>query len=140
MEVGTPAHLVQTSLARISVIVGGILQDVYAVNSVSIHTYERYTHELEIWLSALPQPLRPHGDHTSGDAQPEKSRGDRIAMVGMSPFISNKAKGLKHNLELMYLGSMLLLTRPLLLDFTATVREPKSLVTQLSTRLYAQTW
>src|SRR5436309_10626447 len=56
------------------------------------------------------------------------------------PFTSDKVNRLKHNLELMYLGSMLLLTRPLLLDFTATVRERKSLVTQLRTRLYAQTW
>jgi hypothetical protein len=81
MEVGMPAHLVQTSFARIAVIMGGILQDIYAANSVSIHTYEKYTQELELWLSTLP---RSWADYADGEVRPEESRGDRIARVGMS--------------------------------------------------------
>jgi hypothetical protein len=135
-----PTYLIQTNLARIAVIVGGILQDIYAPNSASIHMYERYINELEIWLSALPPTLRFYADHSGDDVRSEESRGDRIAKVGRPPLITANANGLKHNLELVYLGAMLLLTRPLLLDFTAMVREQNPSVTQLSTRLYAQTW
>jgi hypothetical protein len=78
-----PAHPVQTSLARIAVIMGGILEDIYAVNSVGIHTYEVYAQKLEIWLSTLPQAF-------GGEARPEMSRGDWMAMVGMSPLIRGK--------------------------------------------------
>src|SRR5438552_1308224 len=116
-----PTHLVQTSFARIAVIVGGILQDIYAVNSASIHTFEKYTQELDLWLSTLPQPLRSYADYTGGEVRPEESNGDRIAMVGILPSPVTKLTALKYNLELMYLGSMLLLTKPLLLDFTGTV-------------------
>jgi hypothetical protein len=83
--VGMPAHLVQTSFARIAIILGGILRDIYAANSVSIHIYGRYTRELELWLSTLPQPLRSYADYTVG-VRLEESRGDMIAMVCMSPF------------------------------------------------------
>jgi hypothetical protein len=139
-DVGMPTHLVQTNFARIALIMGRILQDVYAASSVSIQTYERYTNELEAWLSALPPDLRFHTDYTSVDLRPERSHSDRIAVVGMPLLITDKANSPQHNLELVYLGSMLLLSRPLLLEFTALVREQKSSATQLSTRIYAQTW
>jgi hypothetical protein len=140
MEIGMPTHLVQTNLARLAVIEGGILRDIYAVTSPSIYTYERYVDELERWLSTLPPSLRLHTDHTSSDLRVEHSRSDRGAIVSWPPSPWERANGLKHNLELVYLDSMLLVTRPLLLESTLNSMEPNSTVTQLNTRLYARTW
>lgn len=140
MEIGMPTQLVQTNLARLAVIEGGILRDIYAVTSPSIFTYERYVDELERWLSTLPPSLRLHTDHTGSDLRAEHSRSDRGAIVSRPPSSLKNANGLKHNLELVYLDSILLVTRPLLLESTLNSREPNSTVTQLNTRLYAQTW
>jgi hypothetical protein len=74
MEVGMPTHPVQTNLARLAVIEGGILRDIYAANSPSIHIYEKYVDELKRWLSALPPSF-----HT------EKSRSDRSAIASIPP-------------------------------------------------------
>lgn len=78
-----PTHSVQTSLARLAVIEGGILRDIYTANSPSIHIYEKYVNELKRWLSALPPNF--HTDH-----RPEKSRSDRSAIVSMPPSSPDK--------------------------------------------------
>ena len=85
MEVSLPTDLVQTNLARLAIIAGGILRDVYAAQSVNIYTYEAYVDQLERWLAALPSSLRFHIDHSGGNLGPEKSRGDSIATVCTPP-------------------------------------------------------
>ncbi|OCL12711.1 hypothetical protein AOQ84DRAFT_385924 [Glonium stellatum] len=97
---GVPDHSVNVNMARLAVITGRILRDIYAERGSTFGVYESTMQELEEWSKSLPPNLRFRENHSPGVDHPGLSTEDYVSSC---------------YLEIYYLASITLLGRPLLL-------------------------
>ena len=78
----TPSERLEVNVARLAVILGRILKDVYAAKEVSLDRYEKYLIVMEEWSSALPLCFRYFPQNPGAMEQTGLSVEDEIASVG----------------------------------------------------------
>ncbi|KAF2201958.1 hypothetical protein GQ43DRAFT_462745 [Delitschia confertaspora ATCC 74209] len=124
MRYGLPSpHSVQTNLARLGVVTSSFLVDIHGTEKADLSTYDQYVLTLRQWSEDLPPVLRSPVNLQNHINNTPLSTGDRSSMF---------------YLQIAYLGTLMLLTRPLLIYSAAVERQNAEAILQQKIRNHAE--
>ena len=78
----TPIERLEVNVARLAIILGHILKDIYGAKEVGIDRYEKYLKKMEEWSSALPRSLRYFPETSGAMNDADLSAEEEMASVG----------------------------------------------------------
>ncbi|KAF2108825.1 hypothetical protein BDV96DRAFT_586770 [Lophiotrema nucula] len=118
---GLPDCIVQTSIAKMGVVICRMLKDIHGGRRVDIRAYDQFKAVLERWLHGVPRHLQLAPTTSDGA---KMSAQDQTAMF---------------QLKVVHLGATLLLFRPLLLQCAAMEQQQPAVKPDTKIREHAQT-
>ncbi|KPI45461.1 uncharacterized protein AB675_383 [Cyphellophora attinorum] len=106
-ELRQPEEDIAVNMARLAVVVGDYIQEAQLSSAAGSPVYERHLQALEEWSSALPQSLRVFIEDIDNVQQLDLPDDDEYSSLYLEAF---------------YFSSVLLVTRPLLVEMVTTWR------------------